>query len=367
MRKTIIKVSLVFLSALLIALLFISQTNLLVYQFKPIEPALYYQAKQIQEASPKDTLLVMTWNVKFGGARIDFWFDCYGDRVHMTEEEVITNCAALAKKIEAVNPDILFLQEADIDSWRTPGTDMVQYLLDNTALNYGTYASQWQVNYIPTKNLGKVNSGNAILSKWPLKEATRIALPLLTEQDPVTRFFYLRRNLLITKLDIPNSSKPIYLIDTHTSAYSKENTRLVQLKILQQVADSLVKAGNNVVFGGDFNTLPPGTKKLSKFDDSVCKDKDFLEDDYTKERDWLLPIYKSYSECIPLEQYNLNEEKYYSHTVNGHGFWNRKLDYLFSNLSWMPNSGMVHQDEKTGGMSTMPLSDHAPLTGLLIK
>ena len=366
MRRKILRWGLGLIVAMIALLLVITQTNVLVYQFRPIEPARYYQAQKIEPAATKDTLSIMTWNVKFGGARIDFWYDCYGNRVHMSENEVITNCTALARKINAVNPDILLLQEVDIDSWRTPGIDMVQFLLDSTALNYGVYASQWQVSYIPTQNLGKINSGNAVLSKFPLKEAIRIALPLMTEQDPITRFFYLRRNILVTRLEIPNHSRPMYLLNTHTSAYSKENTRLEQLKILQKTADSLTKAGADVLFGGDFNTLPPGTDKVSGFDDSVCDDKDFLEDDYSKEKSWLVPFYKSYKESIPLEEYVLNQKKYYSHTVNGRGFWNRRLDYLFTNLTWVSGSGMVHQDETTGGMPTMPLSDHAPVTGQLI-
>jgi hypothetical protein len=53
------------------------------------------------------TLKVMAWNIKFGAARIDFWFDLWGDRVQMTRSEVVTNVAALCRLIREVDPDVL--------------------------------------------------------------------------------------------------------------------------------------------------------------------------------------------------------------------------------------------------------------------
>ena len=40
----------------------------------------YFEAAKSENISYPDTLKVMTWNVKFGGGRIDFFFDCHGDR-----------------------------------------------------------------------------------------------------------------------------------------------------------------------------------------------------------------------------------------------------------------------------------------------
>ena len=57
-----------------------------------------------------------------------------------------------------------------------------------------------------------------------------------------------------------------------------------------------------------------------------------------------------------------NNAAYFSHTTDQDGFWNRKLDYIFSNGQIVPGSGLVHQDEAHGGMATMPLSDHAPVS-----
>lgn len=141
----------------------------------------YFEAAEPYRVSFPDTLKVMTWNVKFGGGRIDFFFDCHGERVIMEKEEVEQNLKILADKIHEVNPDILFLQEVDIDAKRSAYINQLQYLLDYTELNFGVYASQWKAKYIPSDGIGKMDSGNAILSKWQLNDAKRIGLPLIGE------------------------------------------------------------------------------------------------------------------------------------------------------------------------------------------
>ena len=122
-----------------------------------------YEAKDIVEAPTVDSLLkIVTWNIKFGGGRIDFFFDCHGDRVLMNEHEVLANMVGVAANIKVMNPDIIFLQEADIDAKRSAYVDQVQYILDNTDLNYAVYAAQWEADYVPNEGIGQMNSGNAI-------------------------------------------------------------------------------------------------------------------------------------------------------------------------------------------------------------
>lgn len=320
----------------------------------------YYTSVDLNEVPLPDTLVVMTWNIKFGGARIDFFFDCYGDRVVMTEEEVIHNLEGLVRKIKQVNPDILYLQEADLESKRSAYVDQIQYLLDNTSMNYGVYASQWKADWVPSNGIGRINSGNAILSRWPLQEAKRIALPLFEDQNAIVRYFYLKRNVLMCKMEI--EGEEITLLNTHLSAYSTDNTRFKQLQILDSLIKKLDQSNEIFILGGDFNSLPPGTKKVKGFPDSVCED-EFVADDYSAETEWMLPFYE-FTPAISLEDYKADNEPFLSHTVNNAergGFWNRKLDYLFTNGYFIEGSGVTHQDEKTG-MNTMELSDHCPVS-----
>jgi endonuclease/exonuclease/phosphatase family metal-dependent hydrolase len=334
-------------------------------QFDDVEDAELYQAGE-QKAAPEtvDQIKVMNWNAKFAGGRIDFFFDCHGDRVIMDEAEVLAHLEGLAKKINQVDPDVLILQEIDTDSKRAAYVDQVQWLLDHTNFNYGAYASQWRSHYIPKHGIGQVDSGNAVLSKWPIEHADRLALPLIGEQDPVTQYFYLKRNILRAKVAVPDK-KPLWVANIHTAAFAKDGTKARQVEAFKRELAKLDEQGKTFVAGGDLNTVPPGAKKLQNFPDSVCEGEDFQADDYTADQGVLDELYETYQAAISLEQFAQNNDLYQTHTTDKTGFWNRKLDYLFTNGEFVEGTGMVHQDESTGGMNTMELSDHAPVTVVL--
>lgn len=325
--------------------------------FPEEEGAVLYTASSIKEAGATNRVRVMTYNVKFGGARVDFFFDCHGDEVLMSRSVVEDNMAALAKLIRAADPDILFVQEVDILSKRSAYVDQVQYLLDETDLNYAAYASQWKADYVPSDGLGAVDSGNAILSKWPLENAVRLALPLRSDQSGIERYFYLKRNILIA--DVTPWDEAVRLVVTHTDAYSKDGTKPEQIRLFEEQLDL---AEGLVIGAGDLNTLPPGTRKQHEFDDSVCTDEDFQADDYREESELLESLYEKYEPAISREAYKANNAPYFTHTTSGDGFWNRKLDYIFTSGQVIAGSGVTHQDASTLGIETMPLSDHAPIT-----
>lgn len=323
----------------------------------------YEATNKTTPSSTPSTLNIATWNIKFGGGRIDFFFDCHGDRVLMNAAEVNENMAAVAAKVRNMNPDVLMLQEADIDSKRSAYVDQVQYLLDNTDLNYAIYASQWQADYVPSDGVGQVNSGNAILSKYPLDKAERIALPLIGEQSGLVQYFYLRRNILMADLTINNQT--VKLMNTHTSAYSSDGTKKQQLEIIEAKAAELAAAGSTFILGGDFNNLPANSDIYCEFDDDVCTEESgyaSLPCDVLLEELTNMNIYSAYEAAIPQAKYESNQAKYASFTSDKNGFWNRKLDYIFTNGDFVDGVGLVHQNVETGGMATMPLSDHAPVT-----
>ena len=75
--------------------------------------------------------------------------------------------------------------------------------------------------------------------------------------------------------------------------------------------------------------------------------------DFTGEITWLNDLYGTYEPAIDLEQYSINESKHYTHSPGGKLKLDRKLDYLWTNTSWL--NGQTHQDATT-------LSDHIPVT-----
>ncbi len=322
-----------------------------------------YQATELKSTNipTNSELNIMNWNIRFGGGRIGFYWDCYGDRTLMNQEEVNDNMKKVVDYIKLVNPDILYIQEIDINSKRSVYMDQMQYLLDETNLNYGVYAPNWKADFVPSDGHGRMNTGIAIFSKWPISDAKRIALPLIEDQAAATRYFYLRRCYLQCTIE-PQDGKELDLLNIHASAWAQDDTKQQQLNIFKEAFDSLSNEGRTFIGGGDFNNIPPGSTTLTDFDDNKNCDPDFPPDDFTEQIGWMTEYYEDYLPAVKLDDYQANNASYYTYTSDQNGYWNRKLDHLFTNGEFVDKSGVVHQDSSITGVPTMPLSDHAPMT-----
>lgn len=331
--------------------------------FDDVEQAVFYEADQVLDAPETPSVLtVMTWNIKFGGGRIDFFYDCYDDRVLMTNSEVRGNMEAVAAKIRQVDPDLLILNEVDVESKRSTYLDELQFVLNHTDLNYGVYGSAWKADFVPSDGLGRINMGNGILSRWPIAEARRIQLPLIADQDGLTQYFYLKRSVLSARIPVAGIDD-FHVVATHTAAFAGGDTKKSHIDRFEQELNALTDQGVLWVAGGDLNVVPRGTVQVKDFPDAICPDEGrFAADDYSDQVDLLDGLYAAYESAIPLTDYQADNAPYFSFTSDKNGFWNRKLDYLFTDGAFAPGSGLVHQNESSGGVATMPLSDHAPVS-----
>lgn len=330
--------------------IFIISCNPLVTEFSSNEPPKEYTAKNLVSAPNKDTLTVATWNIRFGIGRANWFGDSCGDLVLFDNETIIDGLELLAQKITEMDADILLLQEVDTDSKRSAYIDQVQWLLDHTSMNYGVYASMWEVQFVPSDGLGRVNTGNAILSKWPLSEAERIQLSLRGDQDALTKAFYVRRNVLKAVVNYPGN--PFWAVDIHASAFSNDDTKQKQFLEFKDVLDEINSKGELFVAGGDLNELPPGATKNNYCEEDRCPD-ELPEDDegcdFSNETTWINPLYDTYVPSVSLVDYQQNEQLYFTHAsthdINDERYqWNRKLDYLFTNTAWVPRSEITHQE-----------------------
>lgn len=350
-----------------------------VTQFEENEDAIPYIASAIN--TPIDLpseLNIMTWNIRFGAGRIPWFGDSCGERVILSENEVLGNLQPIVNFIKINNPDILLLQEVDVSSKRTGYLDQVQWILDHTDFNYAVYASMWQADFIPSDGLGKVDAGNAILSKWPLQNAERIQLPLRGDQDDLEQFFYLRRNILKSKINI-NNEKELYAICTHTTAFATDDTKQ---KHIDKFHEALMSFSDDEIFiaGGDLNALTSayvGDNRnfcnVDKCDDDICDD-DFENNliyqgsyfNHLPDEELLLNELYTFHSAIPLAETTLAE--HYTHStwitsednIESDGPLNRKLDYIFSSNPLI--NGITHQEAG----HQFHLSDHAPVSAILI-
>ena len=119
-------------------IIFFFSCRSLVTTYEDVESANSYTASPLQdEPQNVESLIVMTWNIRFGAARIPFFGDSCGDRVLMTRAETEGYLNSIVDYINSTEPDILLLQEVDISSKRSAYVNQLQYILDRTHLNYG--------------------------------------------------------------------------------------------------------------------------------------------------------------------------------------------------------------------------------------
>lgn len=332
-----------------------------------VEVPVFERAVKVPVDPAPRRLKIMTWNVKYGACRIDFWFDGWGDRVQMTSREVRGNLDAIERLIREVDPDVLFANEIEVNSRRSAYVDMVQDFLDHTSLNYGAYYQAWNSRYVPSEGVGRIDMGVAIFSKHPITYAQRIRQEDQGDDDPLHRLFYL--HTVIGRAHLRVGAREIAAFVTHVSAYDTDGTKQRQLKHLAQV---LAEEKLPLVVGGDFNELPPTAAKIANFDDESpdLKGTEFEQPPYTPEA--MRPFFDKYAPAITLERIGVTEESqraFYTHSIMGPnlgGFWTRQLDHLFVSAgSWAPGSTDVLQSPGRMGITSDPnwLSDHAPVVG----
>ena len=338
----------------------------LVTTFDDVEDAVMYEAKNSATISAPENsqLKVMTWNIRFGIGRLPFFGDSCGDRSIFTEDEVVAALDSIAAKINELDPDIVLIQEIDAESKRTAYIDQVQWILDHTDLSYGAFASMWQAQVIPSDGIGRINAGNAVLSKWEIESAERIQLPLRGDQDGLTQLFYLRRNVLKAKVAIPDQDN-FYAVVTHSTAFATDDTKQKHIDAYVEELDKLNNSDNIFVSGGDLNSIPPGAPVYDFCLTDACEGDEYHTDEdaehkegsyfnnFDNERTLLEPLYNPYNPAIPLHLAITND--HLTHSTDSSFPWDRKLDYIFSNLSVVENSGETHEN-------TLMLSDHAPVT-----
>ncbi len=208
---------------------------------------------KVDKSSP---INLLTWNIGYGA--LDERQDCYWDGGKgvdgESKEVVLENVKAIKDKIEEINPDIFFVQEADRDSKRSYYIN--QY--DSLGETFDNYESSFACNFkaglvpLPLYNMtGKVDAGITSFSKYDLLDSKRIQLPVPFSW-PMS-LFNLKRCLLVNHLPIEGSDKQLVLINLHLEAYDDGEGKAKQLAVLMDMMKEEYDKGNYVIAGGDFN------------------------------------------------------------------------------------------------------------------
>jgi endonuclease/exonuclease/phosphatase family metal-dependent hydrolase len=324
----------------------------------------FYSAIYTEPIIPDSSINMMTWNVRFGIGRSSFWGDACGTKTIYTQDEVKYFLDSIIERINTLKPDILNIQELDLDSKRTSYLNELQYILDRTYFNYAYYGSIWRSEYVPVGGLGKLELGLATFSRWPLKDAKRIQLALRDDQDVVTQKMYLRYCYVKGEVEIPGF-KPFTVLNIHSLAFTNDDTKQKQMKQVQTELETLDASGKTFVIAGDFNNLPPNATKIDYCIEEACGEEHFhAESDdpkhkegsnYEPDIDLLSPFFAQYVPDVSLEDYLANESNYFTQTNDPLIPFDKKIDFFFTNYQWIPNSTVIHHEMNT-------LSDHSAIS-----
>ena len=232
------------------------------------------------------TLKLLTWNIGYGA--LDERQDCYWDGgkgvTGESKEVVQNNIKAISDKINEIDPDVFFIQEADLNSRRSFYVNELAYFQENHPSDKynNTYACNFKAGLVPLplyNMTGKVEAGIASFSKYQVSTAQRVQLPIPFSW-PMS-LFNLKRCLLVNRTSIEGSNKEFVTINLHLEAYDNGEGKAKQLKQLMDIMEEEYNKGNYVIAGGDFNQC------FSNID--LTK--------YPKIADWECPI-------IDVEQYS---------------------------------------------------------------
>ena len=208
---------------------------------------------QAQTLAAGDSIKFVAWNIGYGalGDNADFFMD--GGKMVYTGDEarVRANMDDMVGVIKAQDPDILLLQEIDLNSSRSRHINETLYF-DGLGYNNMAFANNFKVEFfpIPVPPYGHIDSGIATYSSYQTTSATRVQLPC-----PFTwpvRTFNLKRCLLITRIPV-EGGKELVIVNLHLEAYDDGEGKAAQAQMLMDILNEETAKGNYVIAGGDFN------------------------------------------------------------------------------------------------------------------
>lgn len=210
---------------------------------------------QEKEVKPGESFSVLTWNIGYGalGDNADFFMDGGKMVSSASKERVQQNMEGIAGVLKELQPEVIFLQEVDLDSKRSHSINEQSFLEQRLTGYCDSFAANYKVLYVPypIPPIGKVECGLVTFSKYRVVDAVRVALPCPFHY-PV-RIANLKRCVMVSRIPVEGSDKYLVLVNLHLEAYDDGEGKLAQTKMLSDLLQNEVEKGNYVIAAGDFN------------------------------------------------------------------------------------------------------------------
>lgn len=304
-----------------------------------------YPETKVEPPANQDVFVVATYNIGYLSGMAN-------NLPVRAEKSLYENNMSLALKFfEEAQADFIGFQEIDFHSNRSYYVNQLEIIAKKTGYDSSAIAVNWDKNYVPfpywpiSIHFGEMLSGQAILSKYPIKSNKLIILEKPKNAPFFYNAFYLDRILQIVEIEIHN--KILIIMNVHLEAFDRE-TREGQAKI---VLDTYKKYKDMpVLLIGDFNCLPPRASKKKDFPHEAEEKQDFTNETTIK----TILSEPSIKTAVPDKIYNNYEEEKTSFTYSS-GNPVAKIDYIFY------NSEKIEVVEWYTLSSTSEASDHLPV------
>lgn len=185
-------------------------------------------------------LRLVTWNIAY----------CHGagsDGLHYEQKSPAwhqNGLREIANALIETNADVVCLQEVDFNSARSHHIDQAQAIAELANYPHIQKLELWNRPYVPfpgglnfRKHWGKIQSGLAILSKFPITPAKNIVFPKPKKNSAAYNYFYLNRGVQICLLTLPGVLRPINLANLHLEAFDPLSRR-EQLTVIEQECEN---------------------------------------------------------------------------------------------------------------------------------
>lgn len=250
----------------LLALLLVVIVGYVIYVF-----AAYYRVEDNQilpvealdsaasgELSTDTTYRAASYNIGFGAYSNDYSFFMDGGKESRARspEAVNENITGAMETVAAIAPQLLLLQEVDVDgtrSYHINELELVDAALEGRFLNR-TFAQNYDSPYLfwpLAEPHGANRAGQATYSMFPISSGLRRQLPI---EEGFMKLVDCDRCYSVQRIPLADGGRELVLYNLHLSAYTSDGTIAEeQLEMLFSDMLSEYEQGNYAIAGGDFN------------------------------------------------------------------------------------------------------------------
>ena len=204
----------------------------------------------VPSAVAPDTLTVTTYNIGYLSGMTN------NEPVVRPDSLFYANMDQAVRSLRAFSPDLMGLQEIDFGGARAAHVHQLDTLSTRLGVPTAAQAVNWDERYLPfpygrpAVNFGRTLSGQAILSRFPIRRHVRNVLPR-PPQPFYRKIFYLDRLAQVAVVDL--DGHPLALINVHLEAFHV-GTREEQARVVNALYRRLDRAGVPTLLLGDFNS-----------------------------------------------------------------------------------------------------------------